>query len=162
VGPVGLTLLLLCVACSPPVQTKRSLGNDVTIWIESPHAEVRYPDSVRLRVTIRNSGTRPFTMTWPPSFRPDVGCNGKVQREPVELWFQGSTFDKSFESKPYTWRWKPASAPAQLVIQPMSSHVVIDTVFEPPPGVHMLDGGFCARVYGREMSGGARYQGPRS
>lgn len=161
VGPLGLTLLFLCIACSAPVQTKRSLGNDVTIWIESPHAKVRYPDSARVRVTVRNSGTRPYTMTWPPNFRPDGGCGSTEQRLPVELWFRGWIFEKNFDSKPYEWHWTPSQSPAELVIPPLQSRVIVDAVFEPPPNVYALDGGFCARIYGHDMPGGARYEGPR-
>jgi hypothetical protein len=161
VGPLGLTLLLLLAAsCSPPVQTKVSLGNDVTMWIESPHATVSYPHEAKVRVTIRNSGTRPFTMSWPPAFRPGTGCSGEAARAPVELWFRGETFDASYAATPFRWHWRSPSTPATLVIPPLGSRTVIDATFVPPRGVAALHGSFCADVYGHGISGGSRYPRP--
>jgi hypothetical protein len=163
VGPLGLTLLVLVLfaaACSPPVQNRVSLGSDVTIWIESPHAKVTYPHPAKVRVTIRNSGTRPFTLAWPPAFRPGAGCGGEAARGPVELWFRGETFDKGYAATPFRWHWRSPSTPATLVIPPLSSRTVIDATFVPPRGVEALHGSFCAYVYGYGMSGGSRYPRP--
>ena len=161
--PEGLTLLLLVMlSCSRPIHTQTNLGSDVTISIDAPHAFVKYPDAARLQVTIRNSGTRPYSFTWPPNFRLHPGCASRsVQTDPVEVWFSG-TLDREYRPRPYTWRWVPKQpAPAQLVIAPQETRVIANVTFRPPPGHRTLNGGFCVRIYGYDLAGGSHYRGLR-
>lgn len=161
VGPSSLTLVLLLLSCGRAAHVERSLGHDFTIEIDSPRASLRYPRAVPLRVTLRNRSDKPFTMTWPPDFRLTSGCTSHLQSVPVELWFIGNTLDRGFSPTRYRWHWKPtAEPPAQLVVAPGESRVIIDTVFRPPAGAHMLEGSFCARIYGHDLPCGVTYRGP--
>lgn len=161
VRPFGLTLTLLALACSPSVHHETSLGSGVTIAVDSPDRHVRYPNAAQVRITVRNAGTAPYTFTWPPDFRLQPGCNAGLQRQAVEVWFRGLTFDRGLSSSPYVWHWTPSPPPpATFVLQPGETRVLADVSFQPPKGAYMLDGGFCSRVYGHDIRGGSMYQGP--
>lgn len=129
------------------------------VVIESPRVEYRHPKPIPIRVTLRNGGTAPHRLTFPPARFEGVCFDGARlprPREPVELFFTHQPFGD------YLWRWPEASAPRELVLQPGESRVVIDTEFVPPRnGPPLLHGGLCVRVYGWEIGTGVGYAGPR-
>lgn len=160
-GPLGLTLLLL-LGCGRPFHHATAIGDgSVELRVDAPRSQLRYPETARIRISIRNRGDKPFTLEWPPPFRVADGCTRGAQADAIEVRFRGNRLDRGFNATPYEWSWKPRTpSPARLVIEPGESRELADVMFEPPPGSHLITGGFCAVVYGYDLPGGVVYRGP--
>jgi len=144
-----LTLLLFAAACDiVPVRTRVRGNGGFVVDAYTPRNVYDWPEPIPVRVIMRNRGSKPVSIDWPPSFHPAPACAAEPPRDPVELWFEGR------------WRYAP-SAPAHFILQPGESRVVLEAAYRPPAGTPPQTGSVCVRAYGWNIAPGGHYRLPR-
>ena len=154
-------LLLLLASCERAATRMDGSPDGYNVTVESPRLSHRYPAPIPITVTLRNGGTAPHVLTFPPPRFTGVCADGlrlPPPVGPVEIFFAGEQ-DAGRTRVPYVWRAPGIDAPPRLVLAPGKS-VVYSATFHPPPGGR-VHGGFCVRVYGWELGTGIGYAGVR-